>query len=93
MTKHFEVTQDDVDEVADQVYTFWRNLLFMVNKVGCVYATYSFRKRDVTLENAYCTIAWQRGWGEMAAEQADKIRGVVLEKVQNRLARDKRSER
>jgi len=93
MTKHFEVTQADVDEVADRVYTFWRNLLFMVNKVGCVYATYSFRKRDVTLENAYCTIAWQRGWGEMTGDRANKIRDTVLEKVRERLAQDGRSER
>lgn len=83
--QHFEITQADVDQVTEEVYVFWRNLLYMFEEVGCPYATYSFLKRDMTLDNAYRTVTWQRGWGKMASPQYDKIKKVVVERVSARI--------
>lgn len=88
MRTHLEISEAEVADVADKVYVFWKNLNYLLHDVGCPHATYSFLKRDVTLDQAVSTIAWQRGWGDLPAERYDKVSAVVLERVRARLDDD-----
>lgn len=77
-----EITPEAVETATKRAAQFWKNLRYLLNDVGCSHATYSFLKRDATLDNAIRTVTYQMGFGKLPSEQYALLHDAVLRGVQ-----------
>lgn len=80
---HIEVTEKLIDQMVDDAVAFWLRLKVFINMSG--HATYSFLKRDVRIERAVSAVMWFHGLKHLPCDRFDRIKKVVLERVEEQL--------
>lgn len=80
---HVEITEKLIDQLVEEAVAFWIRLKIFIKNSS--HATYSFLKRDVRHEKAVRAVMYLHGLQYMPSSHFDRIKKVVLERVEEQL--------